>query len=75
MRLSYQQTKRLRKADHFGDGFYYLPEDLTWACKPTDEDPGITEPKPGAVAYNKDGTPVFGAPDSEEVYESLRDDF
>jgi hypothetical protein len=31
------------------DGVYYRNQDLQWVCEPTFDDPGVTEPKPGAV--------------------------
>lgn len=50
---------KVYKADKDGDGFYYLAADLQWAVEPTDQDPGVTEPKPGAIPHNKDGSKVF----------------
>jgi hypothetical protein len=53
-----QPQVKVRKADFFGDGFYYTPEDLEWWSEPKGDDPGITRPKNGAIPRNKDGVPI-----------------
>lgn len=41
------------------DDKYYRREDLQWACEPSDDDPGISEPKPGAVPRDREtGEPL-----------------
>jgi hypothetical protein len=57
-RLPEKDRKRLVRADWHGEDVYYLPEHLEWVCVPTDEDPGVSTPKPGALPYFKDGLPV-----------------
>ncbi len=37
------------------DGFYYLQEDVQWAVEPSSADPGIIEPKPGAIPRDSFG--------------------
>lgn len=31
------------------DGLYYLSEDLEWVFPPSEDDPGVTGPKSGAI--------------------------
>jgi len=37
------------------DGFYYLREDVQWVVEPTSADPGVIEPKPGAIPRDSFG--------------------
>ena len=37
------------------DNEYYLVNDLDWINEPSEDDPGILGPKPGAIRRDKDG--------------------
>ncbi len=53
-----KQQLPVYQADWRGEGHFYTNEDLEWAVEPTDDDPGVTTPKAGAVPRFADGMPV-----------------
>lgn len=43
------------KTNQPGDSNYYAVHDIFWAVAPTQDDPGMSYPKPGAIPRDKHG--------------------